>query len=192
LPQLSATDETATVDEFHHTYKASRSPCCGWPFHPCATVVAALVLALALPRTKNPPAAGVDNGATVKVTVILAGEPWAPADVTVTWPVYVPAVSVPTVAETCKVWGAVPLAGVTVSQDESLATVKLSVPVPVFVTFAVCDVGFAPPCVALNVRVTGETDKTGCGGGGDATTKVTVTVAGEFCAPEDVTVTCPV
>ena len=116
---------------------------------------------MALPRTKNPPAAGVDIGATVKVTVILAGEPWAPADVTVMWPVYVPAVSVPTVAETCKVCGAVPLVGVTASHDESLAAVKLSVPVPVFVTFAVWDVGFVPPCVALNVRVRGETDKTG-------------------------------
>jgi len=146
-------------------------------------------LALALPRTKNPPAAGVDGSPTVKVTVTLVGEPWAPADVTVMWPVYVPAASVPTVAETCKACGAVPLAGVTVSHDESLAAVKLSVPVPVFVTFAVWDVGFAPPCVALNVRVRGETDKTGWGGGGDATTKVTVTIAGEPCAPEDVTVT---
>src|SRR5260370_25962346 len=87
LPQLSATVETPTVAEFHHTYKASRSPCCGWPLHPWATVVAALVLALARPRTKNPPAAGIDNGATVNVTVILAGENPGPAEGGVNLPV---------------------------------------------------------------------------------------------------------
>ena len=70
-----ATDETATVAEFHQTYKAKRSACCGCPLHPWAMVVAALVFALLPPRTKKPPAAGVAGVATVKVTVMLEGEP---------------------------------------------------------------------------------------------------------------------
>ena len=80
--------------------------------------------------------------------------------------------------------------GVTLSQEESLPAVNESVPVPVLVTPTDCDAGFPPPCVALKVSVVGETDKTGCGGA--ATTKVTVTVAGEPCAPADVTVIRPV
>ena len=99
-------------------------------------------------------------------------------------------VSVPTVAEICKVCGAEPLVGVTESQPESLAAVKFSVPVPVFVTLTDCEAGLAPPCVALNVSVAGKTDSTGWGGA--ATTKVTVMVAGEPVAPADVTVTWPV
>jgi len=99
----------------------------------------------------------------------------------------VPAASVPTVDVICSDCGAVPLAGVTASQFESLLAVKFRVPVPVFVTFTDCDAGFAPPWIALNVRLAGETVSTGCGGA--ATTKVTVTVAGEPCAPADVTVT---
>ena len=53
---------------------------------------------------------------------------------------------------------------------------KLSVPVPVFVTLTVAGAGFVPlPCVALKVRDVVETDRVG----GAATLKVTVMVAGE-------------
>ena len=87
-----------------------------------------------------------------------------------------PAVSDPSVADTCRFWGAVPLVGLTDSQAESLPAVKLSVPVPVFVTLTVAGAGFVPlPCVALKVRDVVETDRVG----GAATLKVTVMVAGE-------------
>jgi len=43
---------------------------------------------------------GGTNGATVNVTVATAGEFVAPADVTVTCPVYVPGARVPTEADT--------------------------------------------------------------------------------------------
>ena len=62
---------------------------------------------------------------------------------------------------------------------------KLSVPVPVFVTVTVAGDGFVPlPCVALNVSVVVETERVG----GAPTVKVTVIVAGEFSAPAAVTV----
>ena len=84
----------------------------------------------------------------VKVTAIFAGEPKVPVAVavTVTLPVYVPAVSVPTFAETVKVAEVVPLVGLTVSQDESLAAVKpRDPPPPAFVTDSEEDAGFDPP-----------------------------------------------
>ena len=77
---------------------------------------------------------GGGGGATVKVTVTVAGDPWAPEAVTVTWPVYVPAVRAPTLADIFRFCGAVPLAGVTESQTESLLALKFSVPEPVLVT----------------------------------------------------------
>jgi hypothetical protein len=48
-------------------------------------VVAALEVALDSPRTKKPPVDGeeVVGGATIKVTVMVAGDPVAPEDVTV-------------------------------------------------------------------------------------------------------------
>jgi hypothetical protein len=44
--------------------------------------------------------AGGTDGATVRVTATVNGEPWAPGAVTVKCPVYVPAVRLPTAAET--------------------------------------------------------------------------------------------
>ena len=64
-------------------------------------------------------------------------------------------------------------------------TVKLSEPPPVFETFTVCAAGFAPPCVALNARLVGATDRTGVAG---LTVRVTSTVFGEPEAPAAVTV----
>jgi hypothetical protein len=94
--------------------------------------------------------------------VIVAGDPVAPEDVTVMCPVYVPAVSEPSVADICKLCGAAPLAGLTPSHAESLVAVKFSVPVPVFVTLTEPGVGFVPlPCVALNVNDVPDSDRTG-------------------------------
>jgi hypothetical protein len=77
-------------------------------------------------------------------------------------PVYVLAVRLPNVAETCSDCGAVPLTGVTESHEESLLAVKLRLPPPVFVTFTVEAAGFELlPCVALNVSVDCETERIG-------------------------------
>lgn len=130
----------------------------------------------------------------MNVTVIVAGDPDAPEAVTVTCPVYVPAVKLPTVAETCSVWegGADPLAGETASHDESLLAVNEIVPLPVFETVTLAGTGFVLlPWVPLNAKVVVETESAGGGGGGD-TTNVTVITAGEPVAPVAVTVMCPV
>ena len=100
---------------------------------------------------------------------------------------YVPAVSDPSVADTCRVCGAVPLVGLTDSQAESLLAVKFSVPCPVLVRLTLEGEGFVPlPWVAAKLSVVVERVRTG---GGDVTLKVTVMVAGEFSAPAAVTVT---
>ena len=82
---------------------------------------------------------------TVRVTVIVAGDPWAPDEVTVTCPVYAPCARPLTFTETVRVCGVLPLAGAALSHVLSLATVKASSPVPEFVTFTVPDAGLAPP-----------------------------------------------
>ena len=113
---------------------------------------------------------GGAGAATVKVTVIVAGDPCAPEAVTVMCPVYVPAVKLPSVAEICSVCegGAAPLVGETVSHEESLLALKESDPVPIFDTVTFAGAGFVPlPCVALNESVVVDSDKTGCGGGAD-------------------------
>jgi hypothetical protein len=95
-------------------------------------------------------------------------------------------------AEICNACGAVPLLGVTDSHEESLLAVKVKLPPPIFVTFAVDAAGFVPlDCVAANDKVVGETDNAGAEAGGD-TLKVTVMLAGELWAPAAVTVMCPV
>jgi hypothetical protein len=74
----------------------------------------------------------------------------------------VPAARVPRVAEICNACGALPLAGVTESQDESLLAVKERMPLSVFVTFTVAGAGFVPlPFDALNERVDCEMERTG-------------------------------
>ena len=61
-----------------------------------------------------------------------------------------PALSPPRVAEICSDCGAVPLAGVTESQGESLVAVKVRVPEPLLVTFTVEGEGLvALLCVAV-------------------------------------------
>jgi hypothetical protein len=104
--------------------------------------------------------AGV-GGTTVKVAVIVAGDPCAPVAVTVICPVYVPAASVPRVAETWSACGAVPLAGLTESHEASLVVVYVRVPLPVFVRFTAAAGGFVPlPCVALNETEVWEIEST--------------------------------
>jgi hypothetical protein len=90
----------------------------------------------------------------MNVTVIVAGDPWAPVAVTVIWPVYVPTAKVPRTDVMVNVPGVVPLAGATISQLESLVAVKLSAPpVPVFVTFTIAGTGsFAMPNTAEKER----------------------------------------
>jgi hypothetical protein len=130
------------------------------------------------------------GGVTVNVTAIVAGEPCAPDAVTVTSPLYVPATSVPNAAEICNVFAAVPLVGLTVSQDALLAAAKLSVLPPVFVRLTDAAAGFFPlPCTALNATEDVESERTG---GGGATVNVAVIFAGEPWAPPAVIVTCPV
>lgn len=129
---------------------------------------------------------------TTSVTVIVEGEFWAPAALTVMCPVYVPDDKPLMFTVTCNVCGAVPLAGEPVSHVLSLATVKLNVPDPVLLMFEVAAEGLLPPSVALNEIVVGETANTGCGGGGTETVRLTVTIFGEPWAPAEVTVICPV
>lgn len=104
---------------------------------------------------------GGTNGATVNVTVATAGEPWAPAAVTVRWPVYIPAVRLPTDANTCSVCGAVPPVGVADNQVASAESVNVNVPVPVFATLKLAGDGFAPPWMAAKLKVDGVTERIG-------------------------------
>ncbi|HEY4817520.1 MAG TPA: hypothetical protein VIH67_08810 [Candidatus Acidoferrum sp.] len=107
---------------------------------------------------------GGTSAATVKVTGMDAGEFVAPGAVTVTCPVYVPTVSVPSAAEICNVCGAVPLAGVTESQSESLLAVKARLPFPEFVTLSEAGPGFVLlPWVPRNDKPVGDTDNCGVG-----------------------------
>jgi len=69
----------------------------------------------------------------------------------------VPAVKLPTAAETCKTLGIEPLVGDTVSQEESEEAVNAGVPVPVVVTLRLAGAGFAPPCGAVKVIDDGDT-----------------------------------
>jgi hypothetical protein len=71
-------------------------------------------------------------------------------------------VRVPSVAEICNVCGAVPLPGITESQEESLLAVNGRLPPPVFVILTVDAAGLVPlPCVPMNERVDWEIVRTG-------------------------------
>ena len=69
-------------------------------------------------------------------------------------------------ADTVNDAGALPLTGDTDNHDASSDALKLNDPVPVFVTDNVCPAGLAPPAVPANDNDPGDTDNTGCGGGG--------------------------
>jgi hypothetical protein len=66
-------------------------------------------------------------------------------------------------AATCKVAGAVPLAGPAANHAASVATVKFSVPPPVFVMLTGDAAGFDPPSVAEKFRLRGLTPNVGTG-----------------------------
>ncbi len=83
----------------------------------------------------------------------------------------------------------VPLTGDSVSQVWLSLTVQLRVPPPVFDTLTLCAAGFAPPAVAVKLRLAGVMARTGVAG---FTVSVTATVFGEPLAPVAVTVTVPV
>ena len=65
-------------------------------------------------------------------------------------------------ADICNVCGAVPLPGVTESQEESLLEVKGRLPPPILVTPTVAVAGFVLlPCVPMNERADCEMERTG-------------------------------
>src|SRR4051794_40098353 len=86
--------------------------------------------------------AGGCGGATVSVTGIVFGDPVAPAAVTVTVAVYVPAPRPVVSAATVRSRGALPLAGATESHAASSDALKLSAPSPLLETVSVLDAGF--------------------------------------------------
>ena len=126
-----------------------------------------------------------EAGLTLSVTLIVFGDPVAPAAATVTAVVYVPAESPAIDGVTVSVAGADPDAGETLSHDTDSDAVKLSVPPPVLVMLAVCAAGLAPPTVALNVMLVAETASAGVAG---LTVSVTSIVFGEPVAPDAATV----
>ena len=172
-----------------------------------AGVHAAPLIAPALPRPEasatavpapslNPYAAtGVPAGggavAIVSVTGTVRGEPCAPVAATVTLPVYVPAARPAMLADTFTVPAPVPLAGAAWSHGWSVAAVHVSVPPPLLETASGCAAGLAPPAVAENDRLAGDTCRVGPAGGG-CTVRVTSICFGEPSAPGAVTVTVPV
>ncbi len=69
--------------------------------------------------------------------------------------------------ETVSVDGAVPLAGLTLSQGALSLAVQLSVPPPVLVMLSVWLAGLLPPAVAVKLRLVGLTPMVGCVAGAD-------------------------
>jgi hypothetical protein len=55
----------------------------------------------------------------------------------------------------------VPLVGVADSHDWSVESVKLRVPLPVFVMLRFAEAGFAPPWMAEKLRLDGEIERMG-------------------------------
>jgi hypothetical protein len=109
------------------------------------------------------------TGVTKNPTVTVAGDPMTPDAVIIMWPVTVPTGRAPSIALICKVCGAVPLVGVTVSHGESLAAVKVSVPPPIFETVTEAGAGFAPPCTVVKDSEAADRERIGAVGGGVTT-----------------------
>src|SRR5262245_28239510 len=93
--------------------------------------------------------------------------------------------------EAVSVEGAVPLAGVTVSQGALSLAVQLSVPPPVLVMLIVRFAGLLSPTVAVKLRLAGLTPMVGCCGGAELTVKVTGTLTGVLMAPVALMVIVP-
>ena len=86
--------------------------------------------------------------------------------------------------------GALPEAGLRVSQVALSLTLQLKVPPPVLVMLTVWTEGFVPPCTPVKLRLVGLRPMVG-GTGAAVTVKVTGTVCGVLVAPVAVTVIVP-
>src|SRR4051812_12088695 len=117
------------------------------------------------------------------------GEPVAPVEVTVTAPLYVPALRPERFEAIESVPEFVPDAGETVSQAELLDAVQFIVPAPVLETLTDWAAGLEPFAVPLKARAVEVRER--IAGGGGATVKVTATVLGEPVAPAAAMVTAP-
>src|SRR5213594_628050 len=101
------------------------------------------------------------GGVMTNVTVICAGLPVAPADVTVTWPVWVPVASPAGLSVTVIEAAPVPLLGAALSHVVSVDVLQDRTPPPGFVTLSV-RILEPLPCWALSRTDVGVTDSTGC------------------------------
>lgn len=108
---------------------------CAGGFEPPSTELKASVLADSV---------SVGPCATVNVTGIEAGEPWAPAAVIVIAALCVPTASEPVATVIVRSAGADPEPGATVSHGWFEAAVKMRVPPPAFDTAICCAGGFGP------------------------------------------------
>src|SRR5581483_12012956 len=78
-------------------------------------------------------------------------------------PVYVPAARPARLAPIVRVPAFVPEAGETVSHEELLVAVQLSVPAPLLEIETDCEAGFELPAVPLKLRAAAETERAGVG-----------------------------
>jgi hypothetical protein len=101
------------------------------------------------------------GGFTVRVTGTLTGELVAPVAEMVMVPLYVPAARPEVFAETVTDEGAVPLAGLMVSQVALEEPDQVSVPPPVLLTLSVWLAGLAPPWVPVKEKLAGLTPMVG-------------------------------
>src|SRR4051794_8626803 len=108
--------------------------------------------------------AGGTTGLTVSDTGTVTGDPAAPGAVTVIDVVYVPAARLVLLGVTVIVPVPVPDVGEMLSQVALWDALQLSVPPPALLTLSVLAAGLAPPSLAVNERLAGETDSAGVGG----------------------------
>ena len=94
---------------------------------------------------------------TVRVTGTLTGELVAPVAVTVIAPLYVPGVRPAMLTETVTAEGAVPEVGLTLSHVALSVALQFNVPPPVLVMPRDWFAGFAPPAVAVKLKLDGLT-----------------------------------
>ena len=133
-----------------------------------------------------PIAGGIGGAVTVKVTGIETEV--APVAASIIVAVYVPVASVPKVVVTVAEPLPVPDAGESVNHAALSLADQVSVPPPVLLIVRLWAVGLAPPCCAVNDRLTGLVPIAG-GIGAAVTVRATGTVT--VVAPEAVTVTRP-
>ena len=133
-----------------------------------------------------PMAGGTGAFVTVNVTGTVTEE--APGALTVTVPLWLPAVKEPVLALNVTAPFPVPEAGLNDNHAALSLAIQLSVPPPVLAILKVWVAGLAPPCVAVKVKLVGLAPMVG-GTGAVVTVNVTGTVSEE--APEALRVTVP-